>query len=123
MSSIFLYLFLFSSLIIKNNHNFFISCQTINLNNNNNSTNIEFTKFEFDSIPIDLAWCGTQNEVIIILTSKHSIYRSIDKGMHWSLLNDIFKNTGMNELEETSNEIGQISSIVQSSADKNLLIF
>ena len=123
MSSIFLYLFLFSSLIIKNNHNFFISCQTINLNNNNNSTNIEFTKFEFDSIPIDLAWCGIQNEVIIILTSKHSIYRSIDKGMHWSLLNDIFKNTGMNELEETSNEIGQISSIVQSSADKNLLIF
>ena len=85
--------------------------------------NIEFSRFELDSSPRDLIWCGNDNSIAIILTEKNSIYRSEDRGMNWKKLNDIFTNTGKEELEENENEIGKVSSIIQSPADKTLLIF
>jgi hypothetical protein len=84
---------------------------------------IDFSRFELDSTPRDLVWCGVDNSIAIILTEKNSIYRSEDRGMNWKKLNDIFTNTGKDELEENENEIGKVSSIIQSPADKTLLIF
>ncbi len=84
---------------------------------------IDFSHFELDSIPRDLIWCGEDNSISIILTEKNSIYRSEDRGMNWKKLNDIFTNTGKDELEENEKEIGKVSSIIQSPADKTLLIF
>ena len=43
--------------------------------------------------------------------------------MNWKKLNDIFTNTGKDELEENEKEIGKVSSIIQSPADNTLLIF
>ncbi|MCQ2819130.1 MAG: hypothetical protein MJ252_17850, partial [archaeon] len=84
---------------------------------------IEATKYELDSSPKDLVWCGNNNEYTLLLTETNSVYRSDDKGMHWKKLNDIFINTGKDELEENENEIGKVSQILQSPADKTLLIF
>ena len=85
--------------------------------------NIDYIKYDLDSSPKDLVWCGPSAEYAIVLTEQNSVYRSDDKGMHWKKLNDIFTNTGKDELDENENEIGRVSTILQSPADKSLLIF
>ena len=84
---------------------------------------IDYLKYDLDSAPKDLIWCGHSSENAIVLTELNSVYRSDDRGLHWKKLNDIFTNTGKDELDDNENEIGKVATILQSPADKTLLVF
>jgi len=78
---------------------------------------------DLDSSPINLVWCGSNRDTVLILTEKNSVYRSDDLGFNFKKLNDVLTHTGQKELEEHENEIGKVSRIIESPVDKSLLIF
>jgi hypothetical protein len=69
------------------------------------SENVSTKKYEIDSNPRDLIWCGTSRETVLLLSENNSLYRSDDKGFNWRLLNGILTSTGKNELDENDNEV------------------
>lgn len=83
--------------------------------------NFKFT--DIDSPAMELVWCGSSKDTLLILSEKSSLYRSDDKGFSFRKLNDILTHTGKEELEEKENEIGKVSKILESPVDKSLLIF
>lgn len=66
---------------------------------------IDTKKFDVDSAPKDLVWCGTSRETVLLLTENNSLYRSDDKGFNWRLLNGILTSTGKDQLDENENEV------------------
>ena len=54
-----------------------------------NSDKVSFQVFELDSPLVDINWCGTTNEVILVQSSKGIIYRSRDRGDSWKKLHSI----------------------------------
>ncbi len=67
--------------------------------------NIDTKKFDLDSPPKDLVWCGTSRETVLLLTENNSLYRSDDKGFNWRLLNGILTSTGKDQLDDNENEV------------------
>ena len=67
--------------------------------------NIEFKRYEIDSPPKDLVWCGTSKETVLLLSENNSLYKSEDKGFNWRLLDGILTSTGKDQLEENDNEV------------------
>ena len=51
-----------------------------------NTDNIDYSKFELDSPVSDMLWCGSQNDVILVLTDKGTVFRSRDRGSQWKKL-------------------------------------
>ena len=47
-----------------------------------------------DSPVEDIMWCGTGNEVILVLTAFGTIYRSRDRGGSWKKMQDVFDSKG-----------------------------
>ena len=45
-------------------------------------------------------WCGQNNEAILVLTEKGTIYRSRDKGSSWKKLQNILNKSGMQVADE-----------------------
>jgi Ni/Co efflux regulator RcnB len=41
---------------------------------------IDYNKYEMDAPIADMMWCGTSNEVILVLTDAGTVYRSRDRG-------------------------------------------
>jgi len=41
-----------------------------------------------------MMWCGAQNEVILVLTMKGSVYRSRDRGSSWKKLQSVLNKVG-----------------------------
>lgn len=68
-------------------------------------SSVEYKQYDLDSSPRDLIWCGQAKDTVIVLTELNSVYKSDDKGFQWKKLNDIFTNTGMEQLEEHENEV------------------
>jgi len=87
------------------------------------SGSIDVQHFDLDSKPIDLVWCGPTRDTVFVLTELNSLYKSEDKGFSWKKLNDLFLNTGKDQLEENDNEVGKVARIKQSPVDKSLLLF
>ena len=83
---------------------------------------VDFKLTDLDSPPLDLVWCGSGHETVLVLTETNSLYRSDDKGFSFKKLNDVLIHTGKQELEENENEIGKVSRIVESPVDKSLVI-
>lgn len=46
-------------------------------------TDLDFNSFQSDSEITELIWCGEKNEVMIILSEDHTVYRSDDNGKSW----------------------------------------
>jgi len=62
--------------------------------NGANTNNIDYSKFELDSPVSDMLWCGSQNDVILVLTDKGTIYRSRDRGSQWKKLQQVMQQVG-----------------------------
>lgn len=67
--------------------------------------NIETKRYDLDSQPKDLVWCGNNHEKVLVITEMDSLYRSDDKGFIWKKLNDVLTTSGKAELEEHENEV------------------
>jgi hypothetical protein len=66
---------------------------------------IEHRRYDLDSVPKDLVWCGPNRETVLILTELDSLYKSEDKGFTWKKINDVLTSTGREQLEENENEV------------------
>jgi hypothetical protein len=84
---------------------------------------VNFKLIELDSPPQDITWCGSSKDTVLVLTERNSLYRSDDKGFSYKKLNDVLTHTGKQELEESDNEIGKVSKILESPVDKSLVVF
>ena len=54
-----------------------------------NTDQIDYNKYELDSGVGDMMWCGKDNEVILVLTGKGSVYGSRDRGSSWKKLQSL----------------------------------
>ena len=59
-----------------------------------NTDMIDYNKYEIDSNVNDMMWCGSQNEVILVLTQKGTVYRSRDRGSSWKKLQSVMAQAG-----------------------------
>lgn len=59
-----------------------------------NTDQIDYNKYELDSPVSDMLWCGNNNEVILVLSNKGSVYRSRDRGTTWKKLQSIMASIG-----------------------------
>jgi hypothetical protein len=59
-----------------------------------NTDQVDFNKYDIDSPVKDLMWCGTNNEFILVLSEKGSIYRSRDRGLTWRKLQSALSLSG-----------------------------
>ena len=59
-----------------------------------NTDQIDYNKYELDSPVSDMLWCGNNNEVILVLSNKGSVYRSRDRGTTWRKLQSIMASIG-----------------------------
>lgn len=84
---------------------------------------IDYKSYNTDSIPKEIVFCGISSQVILVTTEESSVYRSEDKGFSWKKINNLLTDSGKQELEEHENEIGNVSEILLSPVDKNLVIF
>jgi Ni/Co efflux regulator RcnB len=51
-----------------------------------NTDNIDYNRYDLDTPVSDMMWCGTSNEVILVLTESGTVYRSRDRGATWRKL-------------------------------------
>ena len=47
---------------------------------------VDFQTFELDGEVRNILWCGNNDEIILLLSSDGSIYRSRDRGASWKRL-------------------------------------
>ena len=45
-----------------------------------NTNKVDAQVYDLDASVKDIMWCGANNEVILVLSNKGSVYRSRDKG-------------------------------------------
>jgi photosystem II stability/assembly factor-like uncharacterized protein len=55
---------------------------------------VNYNKYELDGTVKDLMWCGANNDAILVLTQKGTIYRSRDRGYSWKKLQAIISKAG-----------------------------
>ena len=69
-----------------------------------NTNMIDYNKYEMDAPITDMMWCGTSNEVILVLTNVGTVYRSRDRGQAWKKLQGIMATAG-NEVKDNDQEV------------------
>lgn len=67
-------------------------------------------------------WCGNDNEVILVLSDRGSVFRSRDKGATWKRLQNTLAKTG-SQVADPDQEIGGVASMMQSPVDDALVVF
>jgi hypothetical protein len=65
---------------------------------------IDYNKYEMDAPITDMMWCGSSNEVILVLTNAGTVYRSRDRGQAWKKLQGIMATAG-NEVKDNDQEV------------------
>lgn len=59
------------------------------------------TKFTIVDSPVDdMIWCEENKDIVLALTEKQSLYRSVDKGYTWLKLSNQLQKQGYLELDE-----------------------
>lgn len=61
--------------------------------------------FEVDGQVIDLKWCGEDDTVVFAITDVNSLYRSENRGLSWTKMNEVLTYTAKGELEENDNHV------------------
>ena len=51
-----------------------------------NTDKIDYNRYDLDGPVADMLWCGSKNEVILVLTDQGTVYRSRDRGGSWKRL-------------------------------------
>ena len=72
---------------------------------------VDFNFFEFHDEVVDLLWCGTQNEAILVKNKGGTVYQSRDRGANWKLLRGELQKTGK-AAAKMEQDIGNVASIV-----------
>lgn len=75
-----------------------------------NTNQVDFNKYDIDSEVKDILWCGQNNEAIIVLTSKGTVYRSRDKGSSWKKLQSILNKSGLQVADDNQEVCRHFSS-------------
>lgn len=78
---------------------------------------------EIDSALVDIMWCGNTNEVILVQSTRGTIYRSRDRGDSWKKLHSLMLKTGASVIEEGEQDIGKVKKMMQSPVDDSLVVF
>jgi len=65
-----------------------------------NVDQVDFNKYELDAPVKDIMWCGNNNEFILILSDKGSIFRSRDRGVSWKKLQSALSLSGQKVADE-----------------------
>lgn len=52
-----------------------------------------------DSDVVDMLWCGNSNEVVFLLTTKGTVYKSADQGFKWVEVHSELEKVGEKSLE------------------------
>ena len=86
-----------------------------------NVDTVEFQSNELDSPIQNVLFCGADNEVMLGLTKKRSVYRSENKGFSWRPLQTILQREGTAQAEAGQN-LGQVTTIKQSPVDPRLVV-
>ena len=55
---------------------------------------IDYHRQELDSFVRDIMWCGQDNDVILILTERGTLFRSRDRGISFKRLQSVLAQTG-----------------------------
>lgn len=82
--------------------------------------NLELSHFVTDSEIKELIWCGTNNQVLLILSEDHTVYHSPDQGKNWEK-KDSYLNLGNQNVAQS--KIGKVFTIKASPIDSNLVFF
>lgn len=86
-----------------------------------NVDTVEFQINELDSSVQSMTFCGLDNEVMLALTKKRSLYRSENNGFSWRPLQTILQREGLTQLE-AGKTLGQVSLIKLSPVDSRLVV-
>lgn len=58
------------------------------------NTSVEFGLSFIDSPLLDIIWCGSDKQTILVLSDKGTVYSTKDLGKTWNKLREIFQKTG-----------------------------
>lgn len=72
-----------------------------------NTDMIDYNKYEIDANVNDMMWCGNQNEVILVLTQRGTVYRSRDRGSSWKKLQSVMAQAG-SQVADPEQEVSDI---------------
>jgi len=59
-----------------------------------NTDQVDYSKYDLDGLVTDMMWCGSSNEVILVLTDPGTVYRSRDRGASWKKLQSMMTSVG-----------------------------
>jgi len=76
------------------------SRSTTNVVNAVNNDKVSFQIFEIDGPLLDIMWCGSTNEVILVQSEAGTVYRSRDRGDSWKKLHSIMHQTGLSVIDD-----------------------
>ena len=65
---------------------------------------IDYNKYDLDAPITDMMWCGTSNEVILVLSNAGTVYRARDRGQAWKKLQGIMTTAGK-EVKDNDQEV------------------
>lgn len=69
------------------------------------SSDVDITSSFIDSELLDIVWCGDDNKIIFVLSSKGTVYQTTDAGKTWNKLRELFQKTGKKAVEEDEHVI------------------
>lgn len=73
-----------------------------------NTDQIDYNRYDLDAPVADMMWCGTSNEVILVLTDAGTVYRSRDRGASWKKLQQVMTQVG----GQVADEDQEVSTLV-----------
>ncbi|KAL4482775.1 hypothetical protein ABPG72_022335 [Tetrahymena utriculariae] len=79
-----------------------------------------------DSPLQDIQWCGensSNDNMVVLLTQKGSVYRSEDRGASWIKMVDSFARVGVNVKMDLSSNVGIVTQMIASPIDSNEIVF
>ena len=82
---------------------------------------VEYQVVELDSPVQDSLFCGSEEDIILVLTMKNSVYRSENGGFSWRQLREILVREGRSRSGDLKS-IGQVISLQLSPVDKRLVV-
>lgn len=68
-------------------------------------------------------WCGSNDEVILVLSEYGEVYRSRDRGASWKRLQGALESKGVRHIDNMVTDVGVVTSFIQSPVDDSLVVF
>ena len=82
---------------------------------------VNYHNYDLDSPVQDTILCGFKQDILLVLTQSHSVYRSDDSGFTWKQLRSLLMREGRAHAD-SPRTIGDVLSLQVSPVDKKLLV-